>query len=129
MHWNRQRVRKFINRIGYFNRWFNKFYKQFCKTKKRSILLKKTLLKPFFDGRRQKGLFFTAKREKQFPWAYYSSKKMGWFVGVRSNLSGVPWYRRPVMKKLPTKPWSTHLFVFFFFMKKVANKLNQSKKQ
>lgn len=32
-----------------------------------------------FDGRRKQGLSFTAKWEKQFPWTYYSSDKVGWF--------------------------------------------------
>ena len=32
-----------------------------------------------FDGRRQQGLSFTIKWEKQFLWANYSLNKVGWF--------------------------------------------------
>ena len=62
----------------------------------------------------KKACFSLLKGKSNFPGPTIAQRKWAGFVGVRSNLSGVPWYRRPVMKKLPTKPWSTHLFVFFF---------------
>ena len=62
-----------------------------------------------FDGRRQQGLSFTIKWEKQFLWAYYSSNKVGWFCKTCEEYSDTGDQYR---KTLPQKH-DKHSYLFF----------------
>ena len=62
-----------------------------------------------FDGRKQQGLSFTINWEKQFPWAYFSSNKVGWLCKIREeypDTGGQYW------KTLPRKH-DEHPYLFF----------------
>ena len=62
-----------------------------------------------FDGRRQLGLFFTIKWEKQFLWAYYSSNKVGWFLKTCEQYSDTgDQYWKTLLRK-----HDEHSYLFF----------------
>ena len=62
-----------------------------------------------FDGRKQQGLSFTSKWEKQFLWAYYSSNKVGWFCKTCEEYSDTG---DQYWKTLPRKH-DEHPYLFF----------------
>ena len=76
--------------------------------KKNSILLKKDIVKTF-DDRRQQGLSFTVKWEKQFLWAYYSSNNIGWFCRTCEEYSDTG---DQYWKTIPQKH-DEHPYLFF----------------